>query len=570
MSTKTLRKRIALVAVSAVSFGLLSSVAANATVTSTSTIWVATTASTSGAAVLSANGGAVGTDSSVGFVAATTAGTTSSNGQYVSSSGSGIATVLSNAKLAIEATSASSNYLALVATGGTFASGATSAGTTSSANSYSSDLSTIVSVGTAASIAASVSPSSGVTQFQVAAYEGTGVAATTPTNGTLIGRWIFNVVAAGTGNAISVSKSVFAVDTSSSFAATVDQAAGFTVANGSSGYIAFVPKDAYGVTLTGSAHAFQVSATGGALVGFSTYPTTSSAVTTTVPTGIYVNQPVANVGLSTVVTVTVDGTVVGSKSITFLGDLAKIVATPLGIAQKGSAAVVNELVTFKAYDAAGNRLNLAVSPSIKGTDAVINTGTVETNTTTSVTGVVGFNAATYGTNTTLYLSETNNAGATISSNVFSLSSAGDAYTYTAKLDKSVYHMGDIATLTISTKDSKGNAADDITPLGTNTYKPSIAGNYLTAVSAPLYTDLTSNGVITYQFIVGNTAGTYSMAVDLPLLTNPAANATDTPKTIGYTIASDGSVSNADVLSAIVKLIASINKQIAALQKSLKK
>ena len=323
--------------------------------------------------------------------------------------------------------------------------------------------------------------------------------------------------------------------------------------------------------MTGSAHAFQVSATGGALVGFNNnpYPTTSSAVYTTVPSGIYVNQPVANVGLSTVVTVTVDGTVVGSKSITFLGDLAKIVATPLGIAQKGSAASVNVLVTYKAYDAAGNRLNL-LSPSIKGTDAVINAGTVETGTTTSVTGVVGYNAATYGTNTTLYLSATNNAGATISSNVFSLSSAGDAYTYTAKLDKSVYHMGDIATLTISTKDSNGNAADDITPLGTNTYKPSIAGNYLTAVSAPLYTDLTSNGVITYQFIVGNTAGTYSMAVDLPLLTNPAANATDTPKTIGYTIASDGSVSNADVLSAIVKLIASINKQIAALQKSLKK
>ena len=182
MSTKTLRKRIALVAVSAVSFGLLSSVAANATVATADTIWVATTASTTGAAVLSASGGAVGTDSSVGFVAATTVGTVNNNGQYVSAGGSGIATVLSNAQLAIEATSGSSNYLALVATGGTFASGAKASG----AIQYSSDLSTIASSGTAASIAASVSPSSGVTQFQVAAYEGTGVALTTPTNGTLM------------------------------------------------------------------------------------------------------------------------------------------------------------------------------------------------------------------------------------------------------------------------------------------------------------------------------------------------------------------------------------------------
>ncbi len=41
------------------------------------------------------------------------------------------------------------------------------------------------------------------------------------------------------------------------------------------------------------------------------------------------------------------------------------------------------------------------------------------------------------------------------------------------------------------------------------------------------------------------------------------------KTVSYKIAAtSGAVSNADVLKAIVSLIASINKQIAALQKAL--
>jgi hypothetical protein len=179
-------------------------------------------------------------------------------------------------------------------------------------------------------------------------------------------------------------------------------------------------------------------------------------------------------------------------------------------------------------------------------------------------------ASDYGTNAALYLQATNAAGTDIKSPVFSLSSAGDAYTYTAKLDKSVYHMGDVATLTITTKDSKGNLANDITALGTSTLKPSIGGGGLTAVNTPLYTDVTANGVITYQYIVGNTPGAFSAAVDLPLLTSASGNGTDTTKTVSWTVASDGSVSNAEVLSAIVKLIASINKQITALQKSLKK
>jgi hypothetical protein len=67
---------------------------------------------------------------------------------------------------------------------------------------------------------------------------------------------------------------------------------------------------------------------------------------------------------------------------------------------------------------------------------------------------------------------------------------------------------------------------------------------------------------TYQFTVGNNTGAYNAVVDLP-----AYVATDSAKVISYKVApSTAEVSNAEILKSIVALIATINKQIAALQK----
>jgi hypothetical protein len=76
------------------------------------------------------------------------------------------------------------------------------------------------------------------------------------------------------------------------------------------------------------------------------------------------------------------------------------------------------------------------------------------------------------------------------------------------------------------------------------------------------------GKKTYKFIVGSTEGSYQLSVDLPKFNNTLAP--QTAATVAYKIAGSGGVSNADVLKAIVSLIASINKQIAALQKALLK
>jgi hypothetical protein len=146
------------------------------------------------------------------------------------------------------------------------------------------------------------------------------------------------------------------------------------------------------------------------------------------------------------------------------------------------------------------------------------------------------------------------------------------------MDKASYVPGDVAVVTITSKDSNGNlvhdgvsaAADDVNELKSFVYgvtgtAPVVTGSNLTAVVAPAIDDRFTAGVKTYSFIVGSTEGSYQLAVQL------AGIATDTAKTVGYKIAlSTATTSNADVLKAIVSLIASINKQIALLQKALLK
>ncbi len=72
----------------------------------------------------------------------------------------------------------------------------------------------------------------------------------------------------------------------------------------------------------------------------------------------------------------------------------------------------------------------------------------------------------------------------------------------------------------------------------------------------------TNGAKTYKFTVGNSAGSFNAVVDLP-----AYVATDSAKVVSYKVApSSAEVSNAEILKSIIALIATINKQIAALQK----
>jgi hypothetical protein len=127
------------------------------------------------------------------------------------------------------------------------------------------------------------------------------------------------------------------------------------------------------------------------------------------------------------------------------------------------------------------------------------------------------------------------------------------------MDKATYAPGEIATLTVDGKDSKGFPVNSFDTLGTLEY--SFGG--MTAITAPTSADkfTSAAGKKTYTFSVGTSEGAF-------VGTFKVAGATDTAaKTVQYKVAnSTATVTNADVLKSIVSLIASINKQIQALQK----
>jgi len=176
------------------------------------------------------------------------------------------------------------------------------------------------------------------------------------------------------------------------------------------------------------------------------------------------------------------------------------------------------------------------------------------------------------------LSYVNEAGAIIKTNPVKFLCGDKAATYTASWDKASYKQGDIAKLTVKFLDAKGNAANS-----TDAVSDSPSADQV--ISAPQMTRVTQaaglkagatvdeTGSITYTFTVGTDSGaitgSYNAVVSFPTVNGFALGGAN--QAAAYTITSSGaSISNAEVLAAIVKLIASINKQITALQKLLTK
>jgi hypothetical protein len=312
-----------------------------------------------------------------------------------------------------------------------------------------------------------------------------------------------------------------------------------------------------------------------------------------------INQAVANAPVTTKITISYNGTVVGTKDITFTGDAASITASYdySGLSGQAADAAIDPTtgrISYSIKDSAGNTLDevagdagnytyttsadnaFAVSMSSSSNAALVSTlsnvrtalGAAKT-TTTARTASGRFihnciNSAVSGSSD-VTLELTNNAGKDIVSNAVTATCSGTTASYTASFDKATYKTGDIATLTIKGLDARGKAVADNTTLG-NGDKSSVAVPGMTAVTAPVSTDASSEGAWVYTYTVNTTAGSYAGAVTIA-----GALVQVTPATVQYTITDGaGGVSNADVLKAIVSLIASINKQIAALQKALLK
>jgi hypothetical protein len=283
--------------------------------------------------------------------------------------------------------------------------------------------------------------------------------------------------------------------------------------------------------------------------------------------------------LTSTVTVKFNGVTIGTKTITIFGAASKIVIdqADVTVGVQGGTGAFKYLI----QDAAGNNLTAGTSPVPAGsamTGAIA--GVTYAGIVSNVIGTGNAAGSTKGTGTFDCVafaagkssgSQVVQLGAQIGtlvvkSNSFTATcgSAGVG-SWTASMDKAVYSPGEIATLTITAKDLNGGVVADTAVIGAAFDKFSIAG--MTIIGAAISSaDVFTSGVKTYKYRVDQNEGSFVGQAQVTT-TSGAATAETTVKTLQYSIkAQSGTVTNAEVLKSIVSLIASINKQIQALQK----
>jgi hypothetical protein len=615
MSKTTIRKRLALTATTALLAGVLSVVSAPVT-----SAHVAAGEANVDAATGTPDGSmftaTLASTQTAGAVATALDGTTATSkgllNKDTSSGTAQTAVVLAGGQLSLyaEVTTAA----AFTATGGSFSGSRTlnEASITESYNSantatvfpiLTSGTATLVATLWTAPTAAGTYTVSLLTGFQTDSAGTVAVPTTSALPPTLSGNMLVSVVASSAGGTFAASTSTCVVQMTGAAAAFTGAARIDTTdifENGQAPYIAFDLNDAYAADLDSGN--ITVTATNGALVNVAASATTLLAGTsstdilagTGASNSVRIDQPTAGVPLTTTVTVSYNGTPVCTKTISIRGEVAKLTVANIATQKTSGASTANGSqwmyqktgiytagqFTVVATDSAGNVVS---TPSTLGTYAA-NSGTgvqvpaITVNTrssTANASSPLAYNFGGFGCGPDAGQSAvtikftTTATGKTVVSDSFTARCAGDASTYTVSLDKASYTQGELAKATVKFLDSKGNKANNMTAIGANSWNLPYMGavdSTITATTGASSTSVTDgNGEVVYTFTVGTStaavAGTYTGVIEFSA---PALGVKSTPT---YKISTGGdTTTNADVLKSIVALIASINKQIRALQK----
>jgi len=631
MSIKTLRKRIAIIAISAVAatgMSLIAAPQANAALADSAiqanTLYIGVTKSATGSAAAPALQTGVSTAmTQVGYITATsttatptdTAAAPSALALNTTTDSSGINTALvypgAEFGFLVGGSATAADGLSVVVTGGVLqglvSSAIGSAATTVAASNVNENSTAVFTdndgagndgrkgmdlIGGVFKITAAAGSTATITVYSGALVAGL----TTLTSGTMRAQYQFTVTTTNASGAYSAdysSQKQQACTAAGDTAGTVSYDVTSRCANGTAATIYTVTKDAYAAAMTSAT--VQATATNGALVyGVATVPTgsavngattsASGSINPAASTGaawFLIKQPTANTAGSSVVTITVNGAVVATKTVTWAGDIATLAidevnSTPsFSTNQPDTVANIGGIgVLYIAKDAAGNVVPLSVQPSVSDATGALVDSTLSTTTVDTFAAVqtssrgYGYSMLVVPSNSlsgasTYQLKLTNAQGATIKSQYAKATvSRGSANTFKASWNKASYVPGDIAELTIQPLDAYGNGMAKGTALTglsivTNATEMPAVGGTCSATTTVNKAD----GIRVCKFSIGNTAGSYTWSVGLTTLTAQSA------VTGSVTIApSSAVVSNADVLKSIVALIASINKQIQALQK----
>ena len=365
----------------------------------------------------------------------------------------------------------------------------------------------------------------------------------------------------------------------------VNESGGSTVgynAAGQRSYLALDLNSGYGTAVDTTSLALTATTTGGCTVNWDA--SAASGTTTAVDTGASNDAENLvilgdNTPRSCTVTVTLGTTTVATKTVLFTGDVASLAIVPTSTssywtynnAGTGADGTANtNAIAYVTKDSAGNIINNGGTPTLSdGTGSqqqtTVAAGTyastsMRTNGLATLDVSTGSASASLGAGTyRLKLTRTSDGVSVYSAVTTANNSSSSYFTYEVAWDKATYNVGDIMIMSVSLKDSGGRLAPDATQVGANV---AIVVNGATEATAEASTDTTTNGVKKYYFSAGTTAAAYGYSVLLPANGSGQGVVTGT-----YTIKDpNGGTSNADVLKSIVALIASINKQIQALQK----
>jgi hypothetical protein len=543
MSKKTIKQRIAVVAALALGAGVLSVSPANATANTTA---------------LAA--GNIAISSSVGT------GTANIGHCVVSASAS--ATITTAASLVFTVGTNFGGYLVIESGPATFTAIAGSGLLTSNQTkaSFQNDDSTTATL-----------KASAVGSVRVVAYSNADVAVET---------YAITVVSTCAADTLSLAQSFVRASAAGATATdNVDVSGALDVTNAPV-YVSVALNDTYGVNLV-TEGAITATVSAGAIVGIDATGSSATAVKGEIGDDFYVkvSQATAGVPATGTVTISFNGTVVGTKSYTIRGTAKSIAVNTatLTVGKSGIAAAgagTGTLGTtgagyyeFQYKDSAGNVVTNAAggssgnnaATSLTGLNTVVtavNSVIMPTSTTTATTnfGKGEWSCASGKSGVVpMVVAATNANLEVITSNAFNTSCGDVLDTWAISMDKASYQPGEIATLTLTGKDVRGALVNSLDAIGT--VEASFGG--LAAVTAPTSVDkfTSAAGVKTYKYAVGLSEGSF-------VGTFKIAGATDTSaKTVQYKVSlGTTSVTNADVLKSIVALIASINKQIQALQK----
>ena len=567
MSNKTMKQRIALVAVSALTAGVFSVVSApvaNAAASNLA-IWANAAVTATDATNNASSGGA-----SYGLLA--TGGSTTTQ----------TATLLASGTLAVYSTFSSSGNVVTTVTGGTISAQTGADGVTIGGGAAYDDDSAYGLL---------IKPNTGATTMTVKHYYGATAADGTTSGGTLADQIVVTIAATSAYGIVNAGETTVKYATAANTAgSTADDvtSANYNVESGGHVYGSIALADVYGNAVS-TGGTLIATVTGGAVVDLNA----SSVATGTLATDylavaastIYFKVSQGTSGAAAAFTLTISHSTAGvlaTKSGLIKGITSKAIITTPKFGMTSTNSADSFTVTFQ--DAAGNS---TYPTSSNATASLISTYANATVTAAAIrqyptaAGAVGYGNFTCGSlsaSTPIKLKFVLSTGATVESNEVKATCSGVPLAFTASLDKASYTPGSVATVTIKPLDSKGTPSNDYYTLtaynstsgsATAADQVQFVGAPGTVVTAPAQTDAPSSGVKTYQFIVGTTEGDFNMVVDVPAIraANISAGGSQGKITLPYSIKSSSTaVTNADVLKSIVALIASINKQIQALQK----